>query len=317
MSPFDDQSRPQSSDGGADWERIFEHPEQGLINLVTQADGDARLRNCVIVVIEKLLVRVGDEVETARLTAELDALISQTTELDAAKQAVTDFLRGIKRDRIEAARRQTVGGDRRRKRAAKKRRELRLAAAGLAAIFVIAFSTTVGVMFLGDDRFLDEEDEISALKAAPGPASDAAHDADTEAHGEVDANAEPESIYPLEVAMPFMVWSITPSGGERARILYQSIFHVADWNQHTMACRNEPRLKEVINLVFNLMHPNKRMASEDELERAADRTMDRMETYFGKFAPNQLTLISKDDLRFDHNPPPCEPPPLPKMDGES
>jgi hypothetical protein len=188
--------------------------------------------------------------------------------------------------------------------------------AALAAIFVVGFATAIGFIALTDGSSPNYADEISALKAAPGSEQDAAHKSKSEEHGEAAEDAEPVSLYPREVILPFLVWSIVPVEGSRVRILYQTISHVDDRNVHTMLCRNEPRILEVLNLVFNLMHPKKRAATIEELEQAAVEILKRMESLFDGFMPSQMTLITKADPRFDHNPPTCRPPPPAKQKEE-
>ena len=98
---------PQTKDGVTDWEQVFESPEDGLIALIGSASSVEGLRQCTLLVIRKLFTRDNDQLEVARLTRQLDALIIQQGDLapiEQLSQAVIGLLRQIKDERIRFAR---------------------------------------------------------------------------------------------------------------------------------------------------------------------------------------------------------------------
>ena len=103
MSVSDEQSWPLTPEGLTDWEVAFEDPDKGFIALITQANTPAALRQCTIVVIEKLCARHNDPAEVERFKSGLIQLVPDDTpdeDLLRITGAVTVILRQIKDDRI-------------------------------------------------------------------------------------------------------------------------------------------------------------------------------------------------------------------------
>ncbi|NQV55443.1 MAG: hypothetical protein HQ503_06255 [Rhodospirillales bacterium] len=91
-----------------DWEKVFEDQDQGIIALISQASTFKSLKKCMIATIDTLFSRDGDlksresyyEKLSYIFPIELGAISTSDAELDKAKAASTDVLRGIKNHRI-------------------------------------------------------------------------------------------------------------------------------------------------------------------------------------------------------------------------
>lgn len=92
---------PQTPDGVTDWDRVFEHPEDGLIAVIASAPNAAALRNCLLVVIRQLYTRKNDELEIAQLTNQIESLFDGADGLPT--EAAVGLLRSIKEQRIAKA----------------------------------------------------------------------------------------------------------------------------------------------------------------------------------------------------------------------
>ena len=92
---------PQTPDGVTDWDRVFEHPEDGLIAVIASAPNAAALRNCLLVVIRQLYTRKNDELEIAQLTNQIENLVDGADGVPTAEAVA--LLRTIKEQRIAKA----------------------------------------------------------------------------------------------------------------------------------------------------------------------------------------------------------------------
>lgn len=106
MAELNKENWPKTPGGTTDWEAVFEDAETGLIPLIAQAQSASALRECVIVVIQKLFTRKSDPPEVERFIAEITRLIPEETKtenLALVSEAVTGILRSIKEDRRKKA----------------------------------------------------------------------------------------------------------------------------------------------------------------------------------------------------------------------
>lgn len=92
---------PQTPDGVTDWDRVFEHPDDGLIAVIASAPNAAALRNCLLVVIRQLYTRKNDELEIAQLTNQIENLVDGADGVPTAEAVA--LLRTIKEQRIAKA----------------------------------------------------------------------------------------------------------------------------------------------------------------------------------------------------------------------
>jgi len=94
---------PKTAEGVTNWEKVFEDPDSGFIVLVSSARSVSALRDCAFVIISQLFTRKNDQLEVARLTHQLDDLISKSdpsADIQDLSATITDLLRQIKDERI-------------------------------------------------------------------------------------------------------------------------------------------------------------------------------------------------------------------------
>ncbi|NQV56417.1 MAG: hypothetical protein HQ503_11210 [Rhodospirillales bacterium] len=105
-SPDADHAWPKTAGGTVDWEVVFEDPENGLLSLIAQASSPTALRECAILIIEKLYTRKDDPPEIERFIREISELIPNDlppSNLPEISDAVTGLLRQIKDQKINIA----------------------------------------------------------------------------------------------------------------------------------------------------------------------------------------------------------------------
>ncbi len=98
---------PGQRGGGADWERIFEDPERGLISVIARARSVDTIREQVTGIVATLFTRNGDEPRREALTKLLNEITDLSTvedghhdPLEVVRVRTVKLLRGIKNDRI-------------------------------------------------------------------------------------------------------------------------------------------------------------------------------------------------------------------------
>ena len=97
---------PGKPEGPVDWEALFEHPETGLIPVISRARSPAALRKSAIAVFRQLYSREKDPSEVEKFVDGLSALIPDDTapgDMARLVDAVTDILRQTKEDRVHKA----------------------------------------------------------------------------------------------------------------------------------------------------------------------------------------------------------------------
>ncbi len=101
---------PQTADGVTDWESVFEDSKMGFIVLIRSAHTPGTLKDCATVVVQQLFTRDDDAMTVMKFIIDLEAILPDSegntfTEEEVAgmRDAVGDFLRTIKQDRIEKA----------------------------------------------------------------------------------------------------------------------------------------------------------------------------------------------------------------------
>jgi len=99
---------PQTPDGVADWDVVFEHPKTGFITLVRQASSRTALKACAGVIITSLFTRKGDEKISQHYFETLEEIVPEQQppedkDIKVLQGEVIGLLRLIKNDRIERA----------------------------------------------------------------------------------------------------------------------------------------------------------------------------------------------------------------------
>jgi len=97
---------PKKPSGVVDWEAVFEHPERGLISLISDAHSIHTLRESTIFVIRHLYARKDDPAEVERFIGELNVLLPDDAPEEALPkimETVVAILRQIKNERIHKA----------------------------------------------------------------------------------------------------------------------------------------------------------------------------------------------------------------------
>jgi len=100
-------SWPLTPDGVTDWESVFEDLKTGFIVLIRSAHSSDTLKACATVVVQQLFTREDDGMNIMRYILNLESIIQASgdkevtaDEMDEMRDAVSDFLRTIKKDRI-------------------------------------------------------------------------------------------------------------------------------------------------------------------------------------------------------------------------
>lgn len=99
----DSSARPRMADGTADWETIFEHPDSGLVPLVSRARSVDGLKACATLVINQLFTRKNDAAERERLNDMLVRIMARAEAeggFEIARDGVIELLRSIKQERL-------------------------------------------------------------------------------------------------------------------------------------------------------------------------------------------------------------------------
>ena len=99
---------PQTADGVADWESVFEHSKTGLVSLVRQAGSEHALKACATVIIKSLFTRQGDENISRHYFEILEGIVpkkgdKKKFDIHALQSETIDLLRLIKNDRVQRA----------------------------------------------------------------------------------------------------------------------------------------------------------------------------------------------------------------------
>ncbi|MEQ8667204.1 MAG: hypothetical protein RIC16_15910 [Rhodospirillales bacterium] len=94
---------PHTPDGKIDWETVFEHPETGLISLITRAPSAAALRKSTVFVIRSVYSEDESATELKYFVREIEGMLPDDLPpamLPKLSEAVASILRDIKLDRI-------------------------------------------------------------------------------------------------------------------------------------------------------------------------------------------------------------------------
>jgi len=101
---------PQTPDGVTDWDRVFEDPHGGFIALIVSAHSPETLKDCATVIVQQLFSRDNDSMTIMKFIIDLDRILPESDgqsftpeEVSDMRDAVADFLRRIKDDRIHMA----------------------------------------------------------------------------------------------------------------------------------------------------------------------------------------------------------------------
>jgi hypothetical protein len=100
----DPKNWPRLPDGTVDWEIVFEHPSDGLIRLIEDASKSETLIECTAVIIQSLFARDSDGDMRAKYTKMLAKLsASENNDVATVLAEIMEILRGIKDNRVVAA----------------------------------------------------------------------------------------------------------------------------------------------------------------------------------------------------------------------
>jgi len=102
---------PENAFVPIDWDKIFEHPEIGLITVINKAKSTQSLHRCTQVIVETLFNRDGDIVRRQAFATVVNDIVDHTSKvskseavaLAAAKTKINQVLRSIKQDRQNRA----------------------------------------------------------------------------------------------------------------------------------------------------------------------------------------------------------------------
>ncbi len=97
---------PLTPDGVTDWERVFEDPDTGFIQLIMQAHSPQVLKECATVTIQQLFIREDDDNNVMTLIIKLNKLLpddADASDQDDMRDQVCELLRDIKNERIRKA----------------------------------------------------------------------------------------------------------------------------------------------------------------------------------------------------------------------
>ncbi len=106
MSIPDKAAWPKTPEGTTDWEVLFEHPNTGLVGLVSATEDPEQLKELAVTIIRTVFNRKRDKPIIAKVDAFLDKLIPPDADEDGfptMKAGVKQMLRKVKEDRIKKA----------------------------------------------------------------------------------------------------------------------------------------------------------------------------------------------------------------------
>lgn len=234
MNTSAQKSWPKTAEGTTDWEVVFEAPDGGLVQLVTQAQSLDALNECASVVIRSLFTRKGDEAEVIRFMKLLDLTIAKGRETDDVintRTSVEFLLRRIKQERIDKAQtyiaqknsKQAI--ERRAKKADKDKSRMMAIAAGVA--LVVISGGVAAWLLAGPAELVDNANPSDATVQSDPNWTPAARE--TVAKEEVAApepapikkpkksakaeNPTPQNTYPKAVMLKPFYWSYAAKGG--------------------------------------------------------------------------------------------------------
>ncbi|MBT4888546.1 MAG: hypothetical protein HON65_03215 [Rhodospirillales bacterium] len=102
---------PKKKFVSVDWDKVFEHPETGLITVINQAKSTKSLHRCSHIIVETLFNRDGDEERRHAFATVVNDIVDHTSKasksdavaLAAAKTKIAQVLGSIKQDRQKRA----------------------------------------------------------------------------------------------------------------------------------------------------------------------------------------------------------------------
>ena len=306
---------PKTPDGVTDWEYVFEAPDTGIIDVVSQAQSSAALNDCAVVIISNLFTRKDDRPEVARYMSLLRPVIEdaeRTKDIDVARDHVVHLLRQIKTERVHKA--QTYVRQKRRKQAIERRGKAALATAPqktrrtvMAAGGVIAIVIGGLVYWLmGDAPDTSGQSPEAKWPAEPEPSATARNKENRKSvrkHARGQPQRPPTSseatlTYPQSVLLTPVVWGIKTTRGDTRYVAYQPFLEINDEAAFEKICANQPWVTDAIFSNLDRGHPKERRASRDELAKISSAAMRRINDRYGHNTLSGIVLVNKSNRRF-------------------
>ena len=332
-------SRPKLADGTADWETIFEHPDTGLVPLVSQAQSMDGLKACASVVINQLFTRKNDASERERLNGLLAKLMARAEAsggLDEARAGVIRMLRAIKQERLLKAA-AYVAQKKSKARPKTERRKVGGAFAGdvhhlfgvgqplmivVGGLSVVAAVLVTAALWFGGDGGADRAappEQASAERRsqaqpepAPEPEPEAKPPSKPEAAKPEAAKpkaAKPKAVekppYPKTIHFKPMYWVTKTTNMRRGYTYYQPTLTVADKDAYSKICTRLPSVRDVFNVALSQKLPTDGKAGARELAAAGHWAEAQLNAKFGQGTVSAVQILRDGSTNFRAQAVPC------------
>lgn len=284
---------PKTPEGTIDWEKVFEHPDNGLMARISATDTRDKLHETTADIIRKLFTRKNDETEVTRFLGDLDTImagVSEGDDLSVTRDAVLDLMRRVKEGRITRAKAYVdkKKADRDGKKAGAERRSgfgggigdvlfgSRVRIAVTASVSLLFTLVLVGFLWLLD--IVDFGPSYETVVAGEGITSVAPEPEKKEPDAVQVLAPQAVVVDPVRAAIEefsefVMVlkpvnWPVNMGGGKSRKNVFLPVLGISSGDEWSTICKKIPNLMDAVNLALSRGLPKDRKAVDADFLRA-------------------------------------------------